>query len=364
MAAGGSDQQMMRAALKHAERAVDLSLWDYRARRLLGALQEMNGNEAEAEKSLRAAVKLAPNHSEVNWVLANFLIRQGKIDESLELFRKAARFNSDFWAQAFDLLWQSSGQDLELLKSAVANDPTAQLSLVQYCLEKSLIDEALGIFRGMDREAKLSSPKSAGFIRSLINAGQFDPARALWIDLLASSSRALPADGSLVWNGGFEIDSVKNFDHFDWTITPSEYARIGIDARMARQGSRSLRVAFLGRDTTTLRGEIKQLVALQPGGRYHLECYAKTLDLFTPEGPRIAILGANGVIAASDPVGEGNTDWQRLAVDFNAPADAAPKFLTIVRIPKFSYDDPTRGTVWFDDFSLTEQPQQITAITK
>jgi hypothetical protein len=24
----------------------------------------------------------------------------------------------------------------------------------------------------------------------------------------------------------------------------------------------------------------------------------------------------------------------------------------IKRKPKFSYDDPTRGTVWFDDFSI------------
>lgn len=364
LAAGGSDQQTMRAALKHAERAVDLSLWDYRSRRLLSALQEMNGKEAEAERSLRAAVNLAPNNSEVNWAMANFLIRRGKERESLELFRKAARFKHDLWPLAFDLLWQSSGQDLGLLKSAAGEDPTAQLSLVQFCLEQSLVDEALSIFRGMDREVKLGSPMSAAFIRSLINAGRSDPARALWIDLLSSSSRALPGDGSLVWNGGFEFDSVKNFDHFDWTITPSEYARIGIDARMARQGSRSLRVAFLGRDTTTLRGEIKQLVVLHPGARYHLECYAKTIDLFTPEGPRVAILGQNGVIVASEPVIEGAADWQRLAVDFTAPPDAAPKYLAIVRIPRFSYDDPTRGTVWFDDFSLIEQTPQTDSATK
>jgi len=29
--------------------------------------------------------------------------------------------------------------------------------------------------------------------------------------------------------------------------------------------------------------------------------------------------------------------------------------ISIKRKPKFSYDEPTRGTVWFDDFSLKEQ---------
>jgi len=32
--------------------------------------------------------------------------------------------------------------------------------------------------------------------------------------------------------------------------------------------------------------------------------------------------------------------------------------LSIVRKPAFSYDDPTRGSIWFDDFSITEEKGQ------
>jgi hypothetical protein len=39
MANAIENQQMIPSALGHAEKAVGLSLWDYRARRLLGGLQ-------------------------------------------------------------------------------------------------------------------------------------------------------------------------------------------------------------------------------------------------------------------------------------------------------------------------------------
>lgn len=355
MAGAVDDQKLIPSALKHAERAVGLSLWDFKSRRLLGGLQELNGDQENAEKSLRAAVKLAPNHAETNWALANILLRRGKLNESLEHFRMATRTNEDLLPLAFDLLQQSSGGDLNTLTAMVGKDPSAQLSLVQFFLDQSMTAEALNIFRGVDRDAKLTSPKSAAFIKSLMAAGQFETARNIWLDLISSSNDPSKQSGGLIWNGGFEADSVVNLDHFDWTIAPTEYARMGIDTKVARNGSRSLKIAFAGRDTTKLLGEVRQLVVLRPGARYRLECYAKAGELLTPEGPRIAVIGTGGVIASSQPVMEDATDWRRLVIDFVAPADSSPKFVGVVRVPRFSYDDPTRGVVWFDDFTLTQQ---------
>jgi hypothetical protein len=43
-----------------------------------------------------------------------------------------------------------------------------------------------------------------------------------------------------------------------------------------------------------------------------------------------------------------------LSVEFVAPVTTTPKYVSIIRIPKYSYDEETRGTVWFDDFRLTQ----------
>jgi tetratricopeptide (TPR) repeat protein len=362
MANAIENQQLIPSALSHAERAVGLSLWDYKARRLLGGLQELNGDVDAAEKSLRAAVQLAPYHTETNWALANLLLRRGKLEDSLQIFRNAAGKGAkadELLPLTFDMLWQSSGGDLKMLKALAGDDPSTQLSLVQFCLDRSMVAEALEIFRGIDRDVKLNSPKSATFIKSLMLAGQFEIARTLWLDLVSppadSASQSADQKTELIWNGGFEASPVKNLDHFDWAIAPSEFARFGIDARTAHSGSRSMKIAFSGRDTTKLLGEVRQLVVLKPGARYHFECYARASDLLTPEGPRIGVVGEGGVIASSEPVAEGTTDWQKLSIDFVAPQDSSLKYIGIVRVPKFSYDDPTRGVVWFDDFSLTEQ---------
>jgi hypothetical protein len=157
------------------------------------------------------------------------------------------------------------------------------------------------------------------------------------------------------------MDLLKNFAQFDWLFGRSEYARLTIDAAVAHSGSRSLKIEFAGRDTTQLDNEIKQLVPVRPGARYTLECYAKTSELETPEGPRVVVANSASPawIAASEPVSRGSGDWQRLAVDFVAPLSVSggmsAVFISIKRKPKFSYDEPTRGTVWFDDFSLKEQ---------
>ncbi|HET8677487.1 MAG TPA: hypothetical protein VFO63_16940, partial [Blastocatellia bacterium] len=90
--------------------------------------------------------------------------------------------------------------------------------------------------------------------------------------------------------------------------------------------------------------------------------------LVSPEGPRLAVTG--GVSAsdpkqepASEPVAAGSTDWQRLAVDFIAPQTKTPGQSSVViaikRIPKFSYDEPTKGIVWFDDFTIKEQKSEV-----
>jgi tetratricopeptide (TPR) repeat protein len=355
MADGIRQSQLLQSAQAHAQKAVNLSIWDYRNWRLLASIQESNNDPENAEKSLRAAAKLAPNNLEVNWELANLLLRRGKLDESLEPFRKATTKNDELLPLALDLIWQFSGNNRAILKTLASNDPMMQLSLVQFFLDQSLVNESLSTFRSIEREAKFRSSKSAGYVNSLIKAEQYEVARAVWLDLIKSSVVKPDSQGTnLIWNGSFELDPIQNYNHFNWAIGTSQFARIGFDKLVARRGSRSLKVAFTGRDTTSLNGEIKQLVVLRPGVRYHLECYAKTGDLLTPEGPRIALMNRNGLIATSQPVLERATDWQLLSVDFVAPQDTSPVFVAIVRIPKFSYDEPTRGSIWFDDFSLSE----------
>lgn len=348
----GAEERDLALAETYARRAADLSPSDYNYQLLLGAVHEARGDREEAERSIRRALQLAPNNTVVHWRLANLLLRRGKLVESLREFRLSTSANFSLLPSTLELIWQASGGRLEAVDAVTSSDARARLRLAQFLLDKSQGEQAAAVFASVDRQARLQASETPGFLSALIAAGHAMIAREMWIDTLGHR-----ADIPIVWDGGFESDSLASLNHFDWNITSSSYARAAISADAARTGTRSLRVDFLGRDTTRLENEVRQLISLRPGARYRLECFARSEQLTTPEGPRIAIVDPKSarVIATSEPVAAGTTDWQRLAFEFVCPPDVQALHVTIRRTPKYSYDDPTRGAVRFDDFTIIEQ---------
>jgi hypothetical protein len=345
----------LNSARNHAQHAINLSPYDYRIRITEASVEEADGDRAAAEATLEAARSLAPNYWTVNYRLGNLLIRQGKLQQSLDPFRVAVAGNSTLLPGTLDLLWRTSRNDVKVLETVTGSSPRARLTLAQFLVKASRPAEAAGIFGSIDVATVRASPDSATFLNSLIANEQFGVARDFWTKLAGAGDSS-----ALLWNGSFETDLLKNYPQFDWTFTRTEYARFSVDNSVAHSGSRSLKIEFAGRDTTKLDNEIRQLVLVQPGKHYQLECYVKTNGLESPEGPRVVVTryGTSDSVASSDPVAQGSNDWQRLTVDFVAPTangDKTALVVSIKRKPKFSYDEPTRGTVWFDDFALNEQ---------
>ena len=345
------------SAKAHALRAVNLSPYEHRFLMTLGAVEEASGDRKAAEAALEAARKLAPNNWTVHYRLGNLLIREGKVSESLERLRVAVAANQTLLPGTLDLVWRASGGDVSAVETVAGSSPKARLALARFLLKMSRPAEAVNVFGSIDRGDRLaSSSESAAFLNSLIAAGNVSTARALWSEMSGGDRQS-----SLVWNGGFEAEVLKDFAQFDWSFGRSEYARFALDSAVARTGTRSLRIEFVGLDTTKLDNEIRQLITVRAGARYSLECYVKTSGFESPEGPRVVVTSASSAdwIAASAPVSQGANDWQRLSIDFVAPQSTSGQtpaiYISIKRKPKFSYDEPTRGTVWFDDFQLKEQ---------
>lgn len=346
-------------AADHAMLAATRSLWDHRAAYTLGTILELNGDIPRAEAALRDAVRLSPHHKRANWALGNLLLRQGRTEESIQFLRNAARLDSALYPVLFEQFNVSAGGDPVVADRLTANDPLARLSLVLYLVEKSEFDRATQLFQQVDPSVANRSEITFRILSGLVDAGRSYDARQLW----AGNQPTPPARlQDLFWNGDFErYSSLDEPIHpelkslFDWNFRPSPFTRIAIDTVSNGNGSQSLRLNFLGRDTTTLRDEIRQLVPLRQGSRYRIDFAFLTKDLQSPLGPRVAIASDTRIIAQSDPIPNGTSNtWRYLSVEFTAPSDKERKFLSIIRQPSFSYDDPTNGIVWFDDFQLTE----------
>jgi len=339
-----------------AQRAVDTSPWDYRNRLLMATVKEAQGDRAAAEDALLEAAALAPNYTDVHWRLANLLLREGKLGKSVSEFREAIALDARLLPSTQDLLWRVSGGNSAVIQAVTPNDPAPRLVLAQFLLNQSRIPDAITVFAGIDRASLAKLPETPAFIDALTKTGHWDEARGLWVGLVsgiyAQPGRPLP----VIWNGSFESEISRSFGQFDWSLARNEYVSAGVDTTVGHTGDRALRLSFSGRDTTRLDGQVKQIITVRSGARYLFECYAKTDQLETPEGPRIVIADiASGVeVASSTPVSSGSNDWRRLTFDFTVPPSTRAVVLTIKRVPKFSYDNPTRGTIWFDDFAISE----------
>jgi hypothetical protein len=342
-------------AKSYALQAVNLSPWDYNYRLELANLEEATGNRTAAEGSLRRALALAPNNADVHWRLANLLVRAGKAEESVEEFRKAVTANGTLLGASFDLMWRVSGGRLDRLEAVAGEGFRPRLMLAQFLLSEGQVLGAARIFKALDRQQRLESREASGFLTTMADSGRRTAAHELWLDTVDPTAGP-EVRSSLIWNGGFEADISSKYPQFDWNIRASQYARITIADDVVHSGTRSLRIDFTGLDTTRIDGEIKQLVAIKAGRHYRVECYARSDNLVTPSGPRLVVVDAKSMrdIATSNPVLAGSNDWVPLTCEFVAAEDCEAVLIQIKRLPKFSYDDPTRGTVWFDDFSVIE----------
>jgi tetratricopeptide (TPR) repeat protein len=349
---GTLGRDLARAA-RYAERAAGLSPYNFNYRLLLASVREAEGDRAAAERELRAAVGLAPNNAGARYRLANLLVRQGRLASSLDEFRVAASYDDALLASSLDLVWQASGGSFAAVEAITGERPGARMTLARCLVRQGRPREAAAVFARIEPQARKALPESPAFLTALVSAGEAALARGLWLETIGAAAEA----SERVSNSSFEDRILKDFAHFDWVITQSDYARVSLDSSTARAGGRSLRLDFTGRDTTKLDNEVRQMVVVRPGAKYRVECFVKTEDFFSPEGPRVVVTTSSSEwVAASEPIAAGSGDWEAVRFDFTAPENAAAVFLSLKRKPRFSYDEPTRGRLWLDDFKLSEQP--------
>ncbi|MDX2029103.1 MAG: hypothetical protein SF339_00415 [Blastocatellia bacterium] len=347
-----SHEQVAARAYEHAVLAAKAAPANYEYRVLLGVAAEQNGDMRSAESALRAAQVLAPANMNVNWLLANFLLRAGKAEEALKHFQVAAAADAGKLPMALNLVWQAMDGSLEALRSVTPETPRSRLALATFLLKQERPVEAVAALDGVDRDALLTMPESGQLIDRLLGLGQVEPAFGLWRRMAVESGET-PAEG--VWNGGFELPLRTGLTQFDWTLGQSKQARILAAPGTGRTGQRALQIAYQGVNTTRFDEEMRQLFRVVPGGRYRLECFVKANGFASPDGPQVTITlpGTKTLLAASAPIPVGTYDWMSVTLDFDVPADARALLLSIKQTPALSYADPTTGALWFDDFVLT-----------
>lgn len=345
---GANDLQ---ASIAEYERAVSLSPRDFRLWTDLGRAQEQAGNMAEGEKALRRAVELAPHYSWPRWHLGNFLLRRARYDEALAELRRVAETDQSKRGTIFDYAWMVYDGDVNAIGRVMGDSPAVRAELIVYLLGRKRLSEAMQIWSALSQEQKK----------------EFEATGKLIVDALVAEKRYRMAAGLLrdLEGGGFEVGKISNGSFegavaqdggslFDWNVPSSAQARAALDPGKAHDGSLSLRISFNATEALDLN--ISQLVAVEPGASYRLTCYVRTSALKGAAAPVVKVLSTvdRSSLAESAQSPTGESDWQKITLDFKVPANVEGVTLSISRAQCAAEGGvcPIFGTVWYDDFNL------------
>lgn len=356
-------EQVAALAQQHARAAVQLAPYRYDNYVLLAVANEMLGDLTGAETALRQALALAPSRASVRWRLSNLLLRAEKSSEAAAELQKVVRADASYLPEALSLLWQINPSQLEALRGLAGNELKSKLVLADFLVQQEQYEAAAETYTGLNAEelSKLPELLAVGGVPSpgvildrLLAAGRVPLAAKLWQKLNGSVENW---GVGVIWNGGFELPLKTGLTQFDWNLQSNPRVRVGLAEEQGHNGRYSLKLAYVGKETTRLDSEIQQRLLVAPGKKYQVECFVKTDKLVSPDGPQLAILRADDktLLAASSIVANGTQNWQPLKFEFATPTGVEAVWLVIKQTPQFSYTEPTKGAVWFDDFRVTEQ---------
>jgi hypothetical protein len=309
---------------------------------------------AKAEAALRAALAAVPQSPRAAWRLANFLLQQGRQEESYPFFRTAASADVSLLDSLLELSWKLLDDPLRIYDDLVPRDSASRVTYLYFLiLKKQQLRAAYPVWERIvpiRNEAAVHVGET--YVAALAAAGMGDLAEQGWRDLNAGLDPPSPADERIV-NGDFERP-LRNAG-LDWRIETGPGYRVSLDNFEANSGSRSLRVDFDG-TTNPEFAAVYQWVPVEPNTEYALMADMKTANLSTSSGAFLW-LGTRAAPAGesweqSTPELVGSTPWTRETLTVQTGPGTRVLSIQLCRHQSTKLNNLLQGTVWLDGVSL------------
>ena len=293
----------------------------------LARAQELAGDLAAAEVSIRESVRLNPRSGPYRWRLANLELRQGNDDRAVEEVGQAIELDPRLRAPALALLLKMDA-DFSRIDAVWPDDRASRLALLRSLSsgnsgsEPALesLESQWKRLAGEDPPLELKEAKP--YLDHLMKRGEAALALERWIDVMsANGHRDMEFENreTFIWNGNFEQDLAGA--PLGWQLSrPSGYVveRVG-DEGVAN--STALRLDFDGSENLSFSG-LRQQVVVQPGEKYALSYSVRAAGVTTDEGVFLEVLPATGGQPLyAGPRSSGSNGWEVFEAELEVPAD-------------------------------------------
>jgi hypothetical protein len=314
---------------------------------------EWAGQETDALDALERAIELFPNSPELNWKLANFYIRQGRLIPALGGLRAVLMSGEIPDKQVFFLATRAASDDRTILNEMIP--PQAPL-LIDYIDYQSEAGNVAAAEHAWNRLLELHLPfqlqQALPYLEVLIERRDSDGVARTWSDLRERFPSELGpriTEGNLITNGSFQSDFLNA--GLDWRVTPTDGVTVTINKELG--GSHSLQIEFDGSRNVDYSG-VLQIVPVKPSTKYVFSAIVRTQQITTDSGPRFEIFDPDDTsrLFASGNGLVGSTVDSRQEVRFSTSAQTRFVVVRIARPPSERFANKISGTAWFGDVRL------------
>ena len=147
----------------------------------------------KAEAALRAGLAAMPHSPDAAWRLANFLLLQGRPNETVPYLRVAAASERRMRPAVFDLAWKILPGPESILRDVVPTSVEARIDYLHFLLRRKKLIEGYEVWREV-RQSRSDAVLDLGYayVDALAAAGLGVQAARVWEEMVGDTGRARP----------------------------------------------------------------------------------------------------------------------------------------------------------------------------
>ena len=327
----------------------------------LGGAYERAGRDADAFNALQRAQALFPNSPEINWRLANFCLRTGRIADGIPELRRVLEADSTSRSRVFAFAEHAINDRRKILEIL---PPSASVSFdyINFAIAKG---DMAGGEESWVRVLQLNLPFDAHdavpYLDALVQHREIAQLEEAWSALrtrFPTQVASSEPDSNLITNGDFKFDPLNG--GLDWHVTPTEGAEVTLDSGDGADRGRAVRITFDGSRNVDY-AHVFQYVPVRPRTKYRFSGHMRSDGISTDCGPRFQIFDAYdpGTLLASTQNVVATHSWSEQQAEFTTGENTHMLLLTVARPMSLKLDNKIAGTVWIDRVSLRVEESRI-----
>jgi O-antigen ligase len=340
-------------AASEAKKAIEFRPKDYNLRLILGQIEQLQNNNAEAENAFRQAIELAPNYGKPYFYFGNFLVKTNRKDAGFAEFRNTLRRNPAYFDEIVAIVWsEKTGNADEAIKVLQPLDVAEKEKLSAFLFEKGAFAT---LSQMVCREDDLAEPSREGIVRQLLEKRQYYFADRIYKRNCDTSGEVK----SEIEDGGFDNRNLKKGTGFGWRVqSTSSNTIVSFDEGIAEKGQ-SLKFNFNGQDSSYEL--LSQTIIVEKKRKYQLKFSYKTGDIITGGIPVLQVLLKHPEVENTENiVGETKLppkekNWTQSSIEFETDNRTEAVEIRLTRKSCAESLCPIFGNLWLDDFSLQKK---------